>query len=841
VPKAQTITVKARGLYDVRQSPWSVPDGALFEASNVEILADGVLTPRHGGDFYTTAANKYSFLVKFGDYVIGRRSTGTLAYTLDAVTWTDYAGSFPTLTAGTESAKSVFIPTTAGVYSTDTIANAPIAAGVTAALDLSAVVAGAGTAIANNTQVAYRAVFGRRDANNRVLLGTPSSRIVLKNTAGTTQNATVVVTIPTEVQSSTFFLQLYRTGASVDQNTDPGDECYLVYEAALSAVSTVTITDSTPDGLGGASLYTNPSQETILGGNERPPLAYDLAEFGGSLWYADTTIPARQTIYLLGVSGTNGLALNDTITINGQAFTAKAAETVASKEFLLATAGTVDENVRATTASLIKCVNRTAAANAFAIDLSEPYPAGIPGTISVQRTDKTSNLTLAVSRATAWANIVATTVPVRNQNGLMHSKTGQPDQIATAIYNAPILIGTAQEPIQRIIPTRNSLWVLKQDGVWRITGTAGQFDVQAFDPTVRIASAKTAVALDNQAYFLSDQGVVRVSESGVELISSRISKILNIPNNSNTASTLATAVARERRGQYVIWPQVSSGNYGLVYHILEDAWTSRDDGHGLANAPVAAIEIGDMAQLYIGGTTTGWIEHMISDSAPVGVAGSDVNMTTPGRLIGTTATVNPDGTVKLDFSSATGASGIAVGDEVIQDTSGACGRIISVGALTITVEPNRYTPLAFTSADMTLYRGLQTSVSYFVKAPAPGTLCEWTESVWLFANSSGGTSVTGFPRLSSTNIRGTASYTTDNGTSSVSVVRAPSGTPVENASIPTIATRVAGELRVSIGREASLGSSILANYSEKVAYGGTPDTLAGLVLTFSPQGDGVSR
>lgn len=839
MPATKAITVRARGIYDTGSNPWAVPDGAMVEALNVEILKPGVISPRPGTDEYAGASYFHLHLARFGDYVVGRRSTGTLAYTSGATSWTDYTGSFPTLAAGAQSAKSLFVPTSSGVYVIDAIANTPVKAGVAPGLDVSATVAGAGTAIPNNTQVAYRAVFGRRDANNRVLLGAPSSRAVLKNTAGSTQNATVVVTLPADVQNTTHFVQLYRTGASVDQNTDPGDECYLVYETTLSAVGSVSITDSTPDGLGGAALYTNPSQETILGGNTEPPLARDLAEFGGSLWYADVTFPARQTIYLLGVSGTNGLALNDTITVNGQVFTAKAAENVAAREFLLATAGTTDENMRATSASLIKCINRTSAANAYAMDLSEPYPFGIPGVIAIQRTDRTSNLTLAVSRATAWSGIVATTTPIRNSNGLVYSKTNQPDQVSSALAAAPILVGTALEEIQRIIATRNALWVLKQDGVWRVTGNAGQFEVTPFDPTIRIISAGSAVSLDNQVYFLSDQGVVRVSESGVEMISEAINHRLGVPNGFANLFLGSVAIGRERRGQYTIWPVLNAtdSRSGWTFHLASQTWTKREESHASALVQIyGAIELAD-GRMIVTATNSLLLERYPTlpffHSSGIGP--------TPKTLSTPTPTVNADGTTTLTFGAP--IYGVVVNDQVYQSSSGAKGRVRSVAANSITVTSNAYpTPVAFGAGDVVVHSGIPTRISFFVKSPDPGSSVEWVDSAWLFGNSAGGADAA-TSGVTGTNIIGSATFATENGTSSVTVDRSPRGVPAISSSAQSFdgSLLVCGQVRVAPGREASFGAAIVAGYDETAAYGTIPDTITGVVLRYIPGGDGASR
>lgn len=806
MPKAQTITVRARGLYDAGNNPWTLPDGALLTATNARIRRDNVIEPRPGLILPFAATPLHSLAFAFG----GTTNNGSwLGYNGDTRTvhWWSVMNSVTALPGtyiatangglnlvGASSAKSYFFLTTLGTYAMDALTATPAAAGVTGALDLAAAVAGVGTAIPNNTQVAYRAVFGRRDANGRSILGAPSSRAVLRNIAGTVQDAQVIVTIPTEVQSASFFLQLYRTSASVDQNTDPGDECYLVYEAALSAVATVTIADSTPDGLGGASLYTNPSQETILGSNERPPLAYDLAEFGGAMWYADVTTPARQTINLLGVSGAGGLAINDTITVNGQVFTAKAAEVVAAREFLLATAGTADENVRATAASLIKCVNRTAAANATAIDLSEPYPAGIPGVISIRRTNFTSSLTLAVSRATAWANIVATTAPVRDKNGLMYSKTGQPDQIATAIYNAPVRVGTAIESVVRIVPTRSSLWIFKSDGIWRVTGTAGQFDVQVFDPTVSIRSALSAVALENSVYLLTESGVARVSDSGVEIVSRPIETTL-----AAVAGDYSTVAFADEFGHRYF---LSSGTFAwYVLDTLTGTWTryeySVPAGWGAVDPQTGVV-------YFVTGTEV-WRERSVR-------AGDSV-LFTDGYTAVTLGALPTDvggGSYTVPY---TAGPAFSVGDLLTQSSGMATisGTLAGPTRLVLRDLVGNF----FGAGAASISHHYQMTVAPFVKVSTPGVMAEWQEASILFGTVNGDT----------------ASVT----------LTGDSGSDPAIAIDKSLIQGSAKQARVWPGRTSSYSATMQLSYSEAVAHLTTPTTIHGVAWTLSPQGDGVSR
>jgi hypothetical protein len=828
VPKTQTITVKARGLYDTGNNPWTLPDGALLEAVNVEIGRDNAITPRRGMDLVNNSV-ALSHLFKYGDNLLAYNGpTNRLYKSTDLGTTWSVTGSYigdmqdganPRVMPSTEASKSVFIGTDIGTMVIDSISNGPGKAGMRPSGDLSATLAGAGTAVPNNTRVAYRAVLGRTDANGRVILSTPSSRMVLTNTAGSVQNVTIVASVGNMLDWHTVFIQIYRTAASADQNTDPGDECYLVQEQYLGdySAATVTLTDSTPDGLGGASLYTNPSQDTILGGNEIPPLAYDIATFGGSTWYADTTFPAQGVINLLGVSGSAGLALNDTVsvTFTGGAgayiFTAKAAETIASREFMLATGGTADQNIRDTTASLIRCINRytSTAYNVIAVDVSEPAPSGIPGAISFAGRFPVGDVTIAVSRATAWSPSTGLTLTAkRNMNGLVYSKQGQPDAIATSLALSPILVGSALEPIKRIIPTRNSLWVLKTDGIWRVTGQAGQYDVQPFDPTTSILCPKGAVALDNQAYFLADAGVVRVSESGVEIISRPEEQ--TIRKYSRYLQTV-NAVARETDHKYILWSSYTNAAYpdtetreGMVFDNLTDTWTSRDD-----YSPNGAVVNSDTNQLiHIDSAGHTWRERR-NPPASSGVVFGDQ----------ATAVTISSGQVSIGGGSYTVAvsslPSVVAGDLLHQVNLPTAYATIT-GTLT---SPNRLVVRAlqgsFVAGAATVYASYPLTVTYSVKSSTPGVAAEWQEACLLFGNLAGDTA--------------SLTLTGDSGSDpAISIDK--TANPGE-----------ARQIRVWPGRESSYSGVVRLSYSERVGYELRPTELSGVAWTVSPQGEGVSR
>ncbi len=180
------------------------------------------------------------------------------------------------------------------------------AAGGVAALniDLTLDFSGSGGFFGSQTsdvEVAYRVVWGTRDANTNLILGRVSERAVITNY--TRQNADVVLSIPVPQGIDTnYFYQIYRTNVFGVEGS--GDEMRLVLENSYDGFSTLlTVTDSTPENIRdtGTPLYTNElSGEGILQNNERPPVCEDITVFKNRAWFANTKTTQKLDMTFLG-------------------------------------------------------------------------------------------------------------------------------------------------------------------------------------------------------------------------------------------------------------------------------------------------------------------------------------------------------------------------------------------------------------------------------------------------------------------------------------------------------------------------------------------------------------
>lgn len=583
--------LRIKGLFSQPNVYSQVPEGALRTADNVVIDREGVASPRRGFDNIGGfgGSSVFNSIVEFQNKLVGNYSTGLLGY-YDGSAWTNIAGSYPaptgTRTRFAPASQNLYFTTTTGVKKMEAYTSAPGAMGVPKAIHAVVATTGTtGTVILTGNSVAYRYLWGIKDANNNLIYGAPSQRTEIAYAGDGTADVTHTVYIPDGI-TTTHFLQVYRSKSA----TSPSDDLYLVYESSpvgadITAKVMPTFTDATPASLLGATLYTSPAQEGILQANDQPPLADDIEIYSDRLFFANTKTKHRYIVSLLATGGTNGLIVNDTIIIAGVTYTAKAAETVASGQFLVTYAGTslgsAALDIAGTAKSLINVINRyTSNTLVYAYYISSVDD--LPGKILIEeRGTGGSAFNTQVSRATAWSpeglDVAQASSNDDWDNGLFYSKPGQPESVPILNYQR---IGSANDPILRIKALRDSLFVFKKtEGIYRITGDSAPFKVDLFDSSVRLLAPETLAVLNNQIFGLFDQGVGTVSETGVNIVSRPIEKTILELQGAALAQvkSLSWAVSYESDRKYILnVPANSAATYttqAYVYNHATEAWT----------------------------------------------------------------------------------------------------------------------------------------------------------------------------------------------------------------------------------------------------------------------------
>jgi len=585
---SQDLSLTLKGL-NTSSNQLNLPDGALKTAENIVINRPGLAESRRGmkrlANPLSSAANRVQRLTEYQSHLIAYRSDDSkLCYYVSGAGWTDYASTYlhPDSTLAKmrfiQANQNLYFTTDSGIKMLDAYNGAVYSTGMPQGLDGSGSTTGASGMMSNNTQVAYRVVWGNRDANNNLYLGSPSQRIIVSNSSGGTRDVSLTITIPSGIATTDFF-QVYRSKESATSTTEPNDELQLCYEnnptAGEVAALSLTFTENCPISLLGAYLYTNSSQEGIAESNDIPPFANDISYFKDFTFFANTKTKHKLNINLLAVSG-SGLALNDTITINGMVFTAKAATTVANREFKLSSGGSASQNIDDTARALVSVINQYSSNTSIYAFYTTGY-SDLPGQIRLEaRSLSASSFTVTASNSVAWKLNTGTSSNETNPNQIMWSKIQQPEHVPAAHTKA---VGSKSYPIRRILPLKNSLFILKDDGVFRLTGTGGQWTVEPFDTSTVILAPDSAVVVNNQIIALTNQGICSISDVGVQVMSEPIKDGITtlMGLNLDNLKQLSFGISYETDRKYILFTITSATDtyptQAWVMNTFTQQWT----------------------------------------------------------------------------------------------------------------------------------------------------------------------------------------------------------------------------------------------------------------------------
>lgn len=589
----QDLKLAAKGIFSFPNPLSEVPEGAMSAASNVVIDRPQTVETRRGlAQYGTTLSAPFQAMYTFNTTLMGWDGTNFWYDSDGAGTWSILSGNYATPTStfrikGTEASSNMYFATSTGVIGLTAPNSTLYMAGVPFPLDSTAALVPAGGGFFGVGQtVGYRMVLGYTDTNNNLHISAPSQRLVVTNpSAGALSNVTLTWYIPPSLPIG-YFYQIYRTKqtafvASVAQ--DPGDEEYLVVQKILTSTDIsnkfITYTDQTPDVLLGQVLYTNPSQQTIAGANYAPPLAKDMTFFKGNMLYANTTTKQQTIINMIRVPA-NG----DTITIGGVVYTAQATENAAIGQFKAFTTGTVGQNIDDTARSLVHVINFYSSNTYYWAIYTSGYTS-LPGQITLQeRGIGGASFAITSSDGTAYSpQIPATGTTYSSSNNINKhyiyvSKVQIPEAVPVGNF---IPVGTSDKAILRVLALRDSIFVFKEDGIYRILGTdITTFSVSLFDNTVYLTAIDSAVPLNNQIWAMTNQGVTAVSDSGVVIMSRPIEKdLVTLSSALYTSFASSTfGVRYESDRHYMLAtptnPTDTTATQIWIYNFLTECWTN---------------------------------------------------------------------------------------------------------------------------------------------------------------------------------------------------------------------------------------------------------------------------
>lgn len=142
-------------------------------------------------------------------------------------------------------------------------------------------------------------------------------------------------------------------------------------------------------------------------------------------------------------------------------------------------------------------------------------------------------------------------------------------------------VGAANEPIKRIFASRDSLWVFKGDGTWRISGySPDTFSLDPFDSSLLLHADNSLALGEGQVYGWFSTGIYALDESGAQHISGPIQDQVDLDRPVTSSSTQAHAIWDPFDNSYQLWRKqgtasgASAGWFAHVYWPSTGCWSS---------------------------------------------------------------------------------------------------------------------------------------------------------------------------------------------------------------------------------------------------------------------------
>lgn len=461
-------------------------------------------------------------------------------------------------------------------------------------------------------QFAYRATLRWQLDDGRFMESIPSDRVTLTYTSAAV-NTSPGLWLPISYNgfpllTDKLFVRFYRTllSSSVNGVTN-SEDYYLAAEIPTKVVAgsltytawtailgnpplgpwalvngsaggdghVVYFIDQVPDVFLADPLYTNATDGLGQGAAAYPPPNSRVStNYGRRFWQGHLFDLPYIEVQLLGAGGAKGLQVGDVIEIAGMKLGASTNVGV-DATFVLDTSGTPSNNIRNTAQNICNAFNLRASQRVTATDKFWPQatltyastlgdlpgkirietPPGRPQTLSFANVYILSN---SPSGGTAWSPSIANpitvgTVGTEKPGTASYSDLDQPWVVRRA---SRVTIGRADADLQSLVGTRDSLFAVKEDGLFRQSGVDPTAPWQPFDPTMRCVAPQTAIAFDNDLVLWTERGVIRVTEGGPQSISIGIDDILadliSTPERRATVKALAFAIALERENHMIL-------------------------------------------------------------------------------------------------------------------------------------------------------------------------------------------------------------------------------------------------------------------------------------------------
>jgi hypothetical protein len=211
-----------------------------------------------------------------------------------------------------------------------------------------------------------------------------------------------------------------------------------------------------------------------------------------------------------------------------------------------------------------------------------------PSIDGIYRVNVTNSTTFTISAYVGVAgnigSIVRKSVALKSENEqkvnrIYYSKADQPEAVPIVNY---FDLGSSDRAILRIFALRDSLFVFKEDGLYRVSGEGAPFQSSLFDNSFILLAPDSVGVCQNVIYAWTTQGIQSLTEGGASVISRPIDNIILKTQSASFPhfKTATWGIGYESDNSYLVFtvknPADVNSTIAYRYSTLTNTWTVYD-------------------------------------------------------------------------------------------------------------------------------------------------------------------------------------------------------------------------------------------------------------------------
>lgn len=306
-------------------------------------------------------------------------------------------------------------------------------------------------------------------------------------------------------------------------------------------------------------------------------------------------------------------------------------------------------------------------------------------------------------------------------NRVYYSKFAQPEHVPLANY---FDIGGRTTKVLRIVPLRDSLFVFKEDGIFRITGDGQTWNVARFDDTLILVAANAIAVVFNTIYALTTKGIVAITDNGVRIASEPVANLVRNFTDGPNAPTVYTHTSEKDGLVYFALAQ-GTARQGLCYSYRTNTWAEVDltpQGSGsvqLVGGP--GITVGGV--VYRLNTDQVYAEAVVDPTENTALGTIKAGAPIPNDRYRLTISAVNAGASQITATLNTTAKAIAVGDLVMENVGAVgvtglwaitaiVGNVLTLSGLAANNAVGTQAGFQFAAGSTYLYTGIPVTIEY---------------------------------------------------------------------------------------------------------------------------------